>query len=231
MSFLNIPNYSWQSPVDSAANLPTGGAAGDARVVLDTYQAYVYTGTAWIALLSATGANAFTIVQPDSGTSPTADNSNDVLTMTTNLQGFASFVGNSTTDTISLNFSFFPENVANKATNLTSPDNTKYPTTQAVSTAISNIIHANLLQLGNNDHPQYTVKTETFILTNTDITNKFIELSSNPLIPDSVTFFPEGGLPQINGIDFIVVGNILDWSGSDLGDLLESNDTVVIQYQ
>jgi hypothetical protein len=32
---------------------------------------------------------------------------------------------------------FTPESVSNKATNLTSPDNTKYPTTQAVSTAIS----------------------------------------------------------------------------------------------
>ena len=32
---------------------------------------------------------------------------------------------------------FIPENVANKATNLTSPDNTKYPTTLAVSTALS----------------------------------------------------------------------------------------------
>ena len=32
---------------------------------------------------------------------------------------------------------FTPENISNKATNLTSPDNTKYPTTQAVSTAIS----------------------------------------------------------------------------------------------
>ena len=32
---------------------------------------------------------------------------------------------------------FTPENVTNKATNLTSPDNTKYPTTQAVSTALS----------------------------------------------------------------------------------------------
>lgn len=32
---------------------------------------------------------------------------------------------------------FTPENVANKATNLTTPDNTKYPTTQAVSTALN----------------------------------------------------------------------------------------------
>jgi hypothetical protein len=32
---------------------------------------------------------------------------------------------------------FTPENVANKATDLTSPDNTKYPTTLAVSTAIA----------------------------------------------------------------------------------------------
>jgi len=32
---------------------------------------------------------------------------------------------------------FTPENVANKATDLTSPDNTKYPTTQAVATGLS----------------------------------------------------------------------------------------------
>lgn len=35
---------------------------------------------------------------------------------------------------------FTPENVSNKATNLTSPDNTKYPTTQAVVNAISGLI-------------------------------------------------------------------------------------------
>lgn len=35
------------------------------------------------------------------------------------------------------NFGYVPENVANKATDLTSPDNTKYPTTLAVSTALS----------------------------------------------------------------------------------------------
>ena len=35
---------------------------------------------------------------------------------------------------------FIPENVSNKATSLTSPDNTKYPTTLAVSTALENIV-------------------------------------------------------------------------------------------
>ncbi len=35
---------------------------------------------------------------------------------------------------------FTPENVANKATDLTSPDNTKYPTTQAVSNAIATAV-------------------------------------------------------------------------------------------
>jgi len=34
---------------------------------------------------------------------------------------------------------FTPENVANKATDLTSPDNTKYPTTLAVSAALADI--------------------------------------------------------------------------------------------
>jgi hypothetical protein len=35
---------------------------------------------------------------------------------------------------------FTPENTTNKATDLTSPDNTKYPTTQAVATAISSAV-------------------------------------------------------------------------------------------
>jgi hypothetical protein len=40
------------------------------------------------------------------------------------------------TDTFQLDLGFTPENLANKATTLASPDNTKYPTTQAVATAI-----------------------------------------------------------------------------------------------
>ena len=39
---------------------------------------------------------------------------------------------------------FTPENISNKATNLTSPDNTKYPTTLAVSNAISGITKSTL---------------------------------------------------------------------------------------
>lgn len=35
---------------------------------------------------------------------------------------------------------YTPENVANKATNLTSPDNTKYPTTLAVSTGMASLV-------------------------------------------------------------------------------------------
>jgi hypothetical protein len=40
------------------------------------------------------------------------------------------------TSTFQDDLGFTPENVANKATSLTSPDNTKYPTTQAVASAI-----------------------------------------------------------------------------------------------
>lgn len=43
---------------------------------------------------------------------------------------------------------FTPENVANKATDLTSPDNTKYPTTLAVNTAIASSLSPFLLMGG-----------------------------------------------------------------------------------
>jgi hypothetical protein len=52
------------------------------------------------------------------------------------------------TDTLSTILGFTPENVANKATNLTSPDNTKYPTTQAVATGLAGKVDANTVITG-----------------------------------------------------------------------------------
>lgn len=215
-SFLNIPNYSWQSAVDTAANLPSGGAPGDARITLDTYQAYVYNGSVWIPLLSATGANIFTIIQTDTGTYPTADAPNDTLTFTTNNLIFAEFNGDSTTDTVTLDFAYTPENIVNKSINLLSPDNIKYPTTLAVSQGL-------FLK-------QNVIKTEVFTLNSGDILSKFITLTSTPQSPESVTFFIKGGIYQINGIDFDVTGNIVNWGGMGLDGFLEIGDIVVIQY-
>lgn len=59
--------------------------------------------------------------------------------------------------TFQLDLGYTPENVANKATSLVSPDNTKYPTTLAVQNAIDLLPtdHSELTGLGNDDHLQY----------------------------------------------------------------------------
>lgn len=97
--------------------------------------------------LSVTGTTTktITLTQQDGGT---------VTGSFTDLQGGADssvFFTNYRADTMRSNIysaisgkqnalGFTPENVSNKATNLTSPDNTKYPTTQAVVNAISGLI-------------------------------------------------------------------------------------------
>lgn len=73
--------------------------------------------------------------------------------------------------------------------------------------------------------------TETFVLTQTDLDNKYITLDNSPIFPSSVTLLPSGGIPQINGIDFEVTGNQVSWNGKGLdGNFLEINDVLIIQY-
>jgi hypothetical protein len=48
---------SWKAPVADFASLPgSGNSDGDARIVLDTYQPYVWDGGAWIVFSSAAGS-------------------------------------------------------------------------------------------------------------------------------------------------------------------------------
>jgi hypothetical protein len=67
-------------------------------------------------------------------------------------------------------------------------------------------------------------------LTQEDIDNKFVTLSSAPLSPSSVILIPEGGPPQAYGVDFIVVGNQLRWEGLGLDNFLDTTDVLLVQY-
>lgn len=72
---------------------------------------------------------------------------------------------------------------------------------------------------------------ETFILTSSDLSNKYITLLNEPLFPSSVTLVPDGGIPQRNGIDFEIIGDQVSWDGKGLdGNFLEVNDVLIIQY-
>ena len=103
MSFLNIPNYTWQAPVENLADLPLNASLGDARVVLDTGELYYWDGAAWELLTGGGGGtNSFGVIQTDTGTSPAAETPNDTLTLTVAEPTDYSFGGDATTDTVTL---------------------------------------------------------------------------------------------------------------------------------
>ena len=102
MSFINIPAYTWQSPVQSLAELPPEGNIGDVRAVLDLQVLYYFDGSTWTPLYNASSAsNSFVIIQTPSGTSPTATSPTDTLTFTSS-DNSISITGNAGTDTIDL---------------------------------------------------------------------------------------------------------------------------------
>lgn len=72
--------------------------------------------------------------------------------------------------------------------------------------------------------------SETFILTSVEIASKQITLSKEPLFPQTVTLLPVGGIHQINGIDFQVVGAVVSWDGLGLDNFLEIGDTLIVQF-
>ena len=145
----------------------TNNVVGDKRQVLDTKTIYSWNGSGWTAIASPAAAIAITGLLGDvTATGPGAVNATlktvnlnvgefgdaaTAVTFTVNAKGLVtgasetpiqiaeSQVTNLVDDLAGKQaaLGFTPENVANKAINLTSPDDIKYPTTQAVSTALA----------------------------------------------------------------------------------------------
>lgn len=74
------------------------------------------------------------------------------------------------------------------------------------------------------------VIVEKFELSNTDVSLKQVELNKVPTNPSSVIVFPQGGIPQFSGIDFVVTENILSWNNLGLDGFLEQGETIFVQY-
>lgn len=145
----------WINSVDTSLDLPANAREGQVSFVRATNSFWIYDQGAWVNTAGGGGAGAsFKTVQADSGTSPVATSPTDTLNLTS-IDGSVITAGDASTDTIDFkvdptkgdlatalggkqnNLGYTPENQANKATNLTTPDNTKYPTTLAVSTELS----------------------------------------------------------------------------------------------
>jgi len=67
-------------------------------------------------------------------------------------------------------------------------------------------------------------------LSQQDINNGFVTLGQTPLVPDAVILNIDGGIPQINGVDFRVQGNKISWRNLGLDGFLEETDVLIIQY-
>jgi hypothetical protein len=71
---------------------------------------------------------------------------------------------------------------------------------------------------------------EIIELTSQDIENGFVTLKQTPLVPDAVIVTPEGGIPQVNGVDFQVINNKVSWKNKGLDGFLDNTDVLIIQY-
>jgi hypothetical protein len=75
-----------------------------------------------------------------------------------------------------------------------------------------------------------SIQPQRIELTQQDIDNKYVTLNIAPLYPNTVSLTCENGIPQINGVDFIVTGNILSWDGLGLDNFLDNTDVLIVQY-
>jgi len=73
-------------------------------------------------------------------------------------------------------------------------------------------------------------KVNEFLLSPTDITNKFVTLTSAPLNPTLTILEVIGGPVQQYTTDFTVSGSTLSWSGLFLDGVLIAGDTITIQF-
>jgi len=106
MSFRNIRDEGIQRVATAAERLLLLPTDGTVVVQLDNHTLYIYdeTTNTWVVLGTGIGGFAFGVVQPDTGTSPTADTLSDTLTLTSSDTSL-SIAGNALTDTIDITLS------------------------------------------------------------------------------------------------------------------------------
>lgn len=71
---------------------------------------------------------------------------------------------------------------------------------------------------------------EAFTLSGTDITNKYVNLSSSPTTASLTVLQVIGGVIQEYGADYTVSGAQLSWSGLFLDGVLTAGDKLIVQF-
>lgn len=73
-------------------------------------------------------------------------------------------------------------------------------------------------------------RVQTFDLTSTDITNKYVTLAATPASAGRVVVEVKGAPGQYYGADFTVSGNQVSWNGLGLDGILDAEDYLTISY-
>lgn len=71
---------------------------------------------------------------------------------------------------------------------------------------------------------------ENFTLSNTDITNGYVTLSSTPADPTKVALLVDSGPSQVYSVDWTVIGSTIDWNGLGLDGIFEAGDYITVIY-
>lgn len=81
-------------------------------------------------------------------------------------------------------------------------------------------------------NPEFEIKSikERITLTQENINDKQVILSRVPIYPTAVTLCPDGGIPQVYSVDYIVSGLVLSWDSLGLDDFLEEGEVIEIGY-
>jgi hypothetical protein len=71
---------------------------------------------------------------------------------------------------------------------------------------------------------------DKFILSSTDISNKFVTLSKTPGIPANAILYVDGAPTLTFSEDYTVSGAQLGWSGLTLDGILAQSDNITVTY-
>lgn len=67
-------------------------------------------------------------------------------------------------------------------------------------------------------------------LSSLDVSTKSITLPQTPLATNTAMIIPQDGIPQLQGVDFNVAGDILSWSGMPYEQVAQAGDQIKIIY-
>lgn len=70
----------------------------------------------------------------------------------------------------------------------------------------------------------------SIILNPADITAKEVTLPSTPAFPSDVRLTVSNAPIMINSVDFVIIGDKLNWAGKEIDGLIEAGETITVEY-